>query len=389
MAKYTIELGTLVKQGYNIFDESWDTFIPEHKEELCDKIIRHYWFNEIGAETPDRFKHYLNEQLALMMPTYNRLYESELWELLPLYNHIMEIEGEETDKTYSSGLSSSRSDKGFIKSFGQSIHRDSKQDDWQKFDGKTTETYHETGNLTGNHNEDETINTTADRVIDKHLDQTDNRTINEVTKQTEVVDTDTTTKTTGNESIIKNTSEYSSDTPQGRIVNNELSIDAQYLTNYQHGTETTNRNYTENVTGTVDTTTELYRTTDTKDDLTRQIDEHNTDNYKENVTRNKVNKDIEDTTKDSNKLTVVDNVQHDTSDLLAHEFNQGSENSGENITNAGTSEESHEGTKTNKRIIKGNIGQSKTDLLMKYRQSLINIDAQIIKDIAVNFMGVF
>lgn len=389
MSKYTIELGVLINQGYNIFDDSWSTFVPEHKQELCDKIIRHYWFNEIGAETPDRFKHYINEQLALMMPTYNRLYESELWELLPLYNNVMEIEGEETDKTFGSSLTAGRTDKGFIKSFGQSIHRDSSQNDWEKFDGKTTETYHETGNLTGSHNEDETINTKSDRIIDKHLEQEDNRTINEVTKQTEVVDTDTTTKTTGNESVTRNTSEYSSDTPQGRIVNNELSIDAQYLTNYKHGTETTNRNYTENVTGTVDTTTTLDRTTDTKDDLNRTIDEHNTDNYVENVTRNKINKDVEDTTKDSNKNTVVDNTQHNTSDVLSHEFNQGEENSGENIVTGGSSEETTEGTHKNKRTVKGNIGQTKTDLLIKYRQSLLNIDEQIIKDLAVNFMGVF
>lgn len=90
VSRYTMELGKLVGSGYEIFDDSWTTFVEMHKTELCDKIIRHYFFYEIGQETPDRFKHYLNEHLARIMPYYNQLYKSELLEIIPLYNHFLE-----------------------------------------------------------------------------------------------------------------------------------------------------------------------------------------------------------------------------------------------------------------------------------------------------------
>ena len=47
MSRYTMELGKLVGSGYEIFDDSWTTFVEMHKKELCDKIIRHYFFYEI------------------------------------------------------------------------------------------------------------------------------------------------------------------------------------------------------------------------------------------------------------------------------------------------------------------------------------------------------
>ena len=49
------ELGQLVSTGYQVFDDTWSTYIPEHKSELCAKIVRHYFFYEIGQDTPDKF----------------------------------------------------------------------------------------------------------------------------------------------------------------------------------------------------------------------------------------------------------------------------------------------------------------------------------------------
>lgn len=82
----TPRLCDVVRTGIQIFDDTWNTFIPEHKKELCDKIIRYYYFNNIGCETPDRFVHYLNESLARMMPYYNQLYQSELIKIDPMLN---------------------------------------------------------------------------------------------------------------------------------------------------------------------------------------------------------------------------------------------------------------------------------------------------------------
>ena len=86
-------LGDLVKNGYKVFDDSWDTHVKEHKKILCDKILRYYWFNQIGCETPDRFIWYINEQLSRIMPYYNQLYASELIKFDPMLNHSITANG--------------------------------------------------------------------------------------------------------------------------------------------------------------------------------------------------------------------------------------------------------------------------------------------------------
>ena len=86
-------LGELVQAGYKIFDNTWETHVKDHKKILCDKILRYYWFNQIGAETPDRFIWYINDQLARIMPYYNQLYASELIKFDPMLNHAITSNG--------------------------------------------------------------------------------------------------------------------------------------------------------------------------------------------------------------------------------------------------------------------------------------------------------
>ena len=79
MAKYTIELNTLLKTGYDIglkdypipsfADETWRT-------QLNNKIINHYRFREIGHTAPDRWKLYLNNTMNEIMPVKNMMFEA-------------------------------------------------------------------------------------------------------------------------------------------------------------------------------------------------------------------------------------------------------------------------------------------------------------------------
>ena len=103
------ELGQLVCGGYDVFNDWWSTFIPEHKKALEEKIVRYYWFNQIGAETPDRFKHFLNAELMRIMPYYNQLYESELIKFNPTYGVDWNRKGNKTGNESGSG---SRSTSG-------------------------------------------------------------------------------------------------------------------------------------------------------------------------------------------------------------------------------------------------------------------------------------
>lgn len=397
MAKYTIELGVLVKSGYNVFDETWSTFVEEHKKELCDKIIRHYYFNEIGAETPDRFRHYLNEQLALEMPKWNKLYEAELWELFPLYNRILTTEGKSTTLSTNNYQRANRQDHAAIKSFGESLHRDMKDDKWMTFDGQVDTIGHKIGNLTGQHNEQETVDKKGTEDYTKHedktLDQTDKTVTNVTENIKEVMDDDTTGTTTGNESTTGHSSTFDSDTPQSKIASGLNTIDDQYLTNYQHTETTGSRNYSENRKGTDDKTTTTDRTTDTTEDLTRKITEDNTETMDrdttEHTTRGWNRGDTEDTTEDWTEGVTTKNVQHDTEDQDTDEFRENREQLNNSTTNgeAGDSIDKDKTHRTDQ--VMGTDGVSRVTLLKQYRESLLNIDQMIIESLGVNFMGVF
>ncbi|AXF52065.1 MAG: lower collar protein [Podoviridae sp. ctbd591] len=89
---YTPDLYSLVSSGFDIFDDSWSTYIPEYKPVLEKKIISAYLFNQICCEEPCRFKHYINTQLSLIMPYYNQLYKSQLLEFNPLLNQYISTE---------------------------------------------------------------------------------------------------------------------------------------------------------------------------------------------------------------------------------------------------------------------------------------------------------
>ena len=94
MAHYTTEVRTIcealtsnVRSGASkiddivneaipkIFTDNWETYNPEHKTELCDKILKHYYFREIGVETVPLWIFMLNRKLTEIMPKYNKMYE--------------------------------------------------------------------------------------------------------------------------------------------------------------------------------------------------------------------------------------------------------------------------------------------------------------------------
>ena len=66
---FTVAYARLGLSDYPIFDESYRPY-------LNDKIIRHYYFQEIGAETAARFAWYVRNTLFEMMPYFNQLYAS-------------------------------------------------------------------------------------------------------------------------------------------------------------------------------------------------------------------------------------------------------------------------------------------------------------------------
>lgn len=106
MGKYTVELNEYLKflagaetpprvlniieaSRQKIFDEDYPIFDESYRQTLETKILRHYYFREIGFETVARFKEYLNRTMWEIMPYYNKLYLSELLHFNPLYDTDM------------------------------------------------------------------------------------------------------------------------------------------------------------------------------------------------------------------------------------------------------------------------------------------------------------
>lgn len=88
MSKYTIELRYLINSNFPIYDllSDYPIFDENHRDELNNKIIDHFYFREIGVETPDRFGHHLRTRMHEIMPYYNKLYKIETLKFNPLYN---------------------------------------------------------------------------------------------------------------------------------------------------------------------------------------------------------------------------------------------------------------------------------------------------------------
>ena len=86
MSKYTTELRYLIENNFDIGLKDYPIFDENYRESLNQKIINHYYFREIGMETAELFKRYLNNTMNEIMPYYNQLFKSELLEFNPFYN---------------------------------------------------------------------------------------------------------------------------------------------------------------------------------------------------------------------------------------------------------------------------------------------------------------
>ena len=107
MATYTVQIRSLVENHFDLGLKEYPIFDENYRETLNEKIIKHYYFREIGQETAGLFKFYLNQKMSEIMPYYNQLYKSELIEFNPLYNVDHEIKSDKNNILNSSRADSS------------------------------------------------------------------------------------------------------------------------------------------------------------------------------------------------------------------------------------------------------------------------------------------
>lgn len=75
MAKYTITIKTLIDNKFDFGLKDYPIFDENYREHLNDVILKSYYMSEIGFETANLFKQYLNNKMNIIMPYYNMLYE--------------------------------------------------------------------------------------------------------------------------------------------------------------------------------------------------------------------------------------------------------------------------------------------------------------------------
>ena len=93
MAKYTMELRTLINNYGNPFDHiEYELYNPNIKNKFEDKFIKHFYFREIGVETIERFVHNLECKLNEIYPYYKHLYDTTIYDYDPILNYDLNEE---------------------------------------------------------------------------------------------------------------------------------------------------------------------------------------------------------------------------------------------------------------------------------------------------------
>lgn len=87
LAQVTVELRHLLETDFELFDFDYEFVDPEFKKELEQAVIDHFYFHEIGQETPERFKQRFKSRWLRMIGRINELYKTTLLEYDILSNH--------------------------------------------------------------------------------------------------------------------------------------------------------------------------------------------------------------------------------------------------------------------------------------------------------------
>ena len=182
MRDYTVDQ-IITASRKKIFNFSYPIYDESHRAELETKILKHYYTREIGAETFELWRTWLNERMNLIMPEYNPLYKTADEILDKMLNNI-------------------------------DVKRDMlREDDFRK-----------TGNTSGNSNLSETHNSNGE-TRDKYSD-TPQGTVGNVDNSTYLTDYRNITNTMG-ESRNQNANETSA--------SNETNYGNQTITEHEYG----------------------------------------------------------------------------------------------------------------------------------------------------------
>lgn len=220
MAHYTTQVRTICETvaglsnsaGYTdvetVLTDSWDkifTAFPvydeAHRADLCKKILRHYYMDEIAFETYGLWQLAINTKLVEIMPQYNSLYKASAEIINPLYNKNLTRQYDGTSK---------------------GTNKDTRTDN-------LTDTSSSTTTATGTDTRtDNLTDTNGGSVVTK----SDSKRTDALKAVTDNTSTSTTTSSASNNS---SNDSFTSDTPQGSLSDVKA---GKYMTNASIGTST-------------------------------------------------------------------------------------------------------------------------------------------------------
>jgi hypothetical protein len=157
MSNYTLTIKDLIDNNFDFQMTSYPIFDETYRNTLNNKILGHYYMNEIGLETPALFRFFLNQTLDEIMPYYNTLYMKQpvLIENIDKDVDIEERLQKQTGNSTSSTVSSTSSSTGSENS--KNLFQDTPQG---SLDTTALENQHWATNVTFDNNS--TTNSTTD-----------------------------------------------------------------------------------------------------------------------------------------------------------------------------------------------------------------------------------
>lgn len=383
-------LDNLMKMGYNIFDE-YPIFDEVYRPVLEKKITDYYRFYRIGSETPDRFKHYLNEQLRRVMPYYNKLYETEMIKFDPLATYFHDEH--RANKQYGT--------------YNGSEHQEDSGTLTELVNRQETDKESQSANNKELYRDNEDLNTKTvftEDVIESKRDEgegTKNLTVDRTTTTDDTTTIESTSETTGNQSthelldghhtvdFTENKNDKYSDTPQARFDPDD--VNATFLTNIRD-VDTTSNTVTDD---TVSTDGTKETTENVSSDQTTQYDGSKKDTGTEKEASTSIlQSDTQKNTDSEQDITGGKIAYGDkTLDATSNGTVESTLSEGSSKEQASTASKLSSGGNTTDGFIdikaSGRSNFIPANLLKAFRESLLNIDEEIVLALMPNFYGVF
>lgn len=377
MGDYTVSLRYLIERGYPLALDKYPIWDEEYRPVLNNKIIEHFYFREIGQETPDRFNFFLRRKMNEIMPYYNKLYESEMIEFDPLASEFFK-EGVERskDRSYKS-TSKNHNRHGETTGEIYSANEDGTSD--TAFGQTSTE------NVTGDYRKQGTKN--VDTTSTKDEDFTQNVTGEGLTTTNMHTKTVSSSDSNGTKKVSGSQNTTFSDIPQAGIETTRTIAPDGTVTEVTKGYATT----TTNVSSVENTATTDHNDTTSNTDNTGTVETETSEKtVNDNIT--KITQNEKTTWSENGDHTQNTGYKNDTTTGIKTNTKNDSERnvSNNSKTTNNHSERSTTGENETEMFTgKGRKGINPSDMIQKYRDILLNIDMMIIEELETLFMGVY